>query len=162
MKLVIVILCLCGFGFATLPQDPPLGTDRSEGLQIKAKLDYEKKARAPMQQPSQTQNQVQQKAQKPSVIETAKAQPAPIAHEQTSADTPKADSTKLLSCKNGAELRDLSLEYRGHGCELSYIKAGQSKSQARQINGTTICESVFEKMKSTLEKTGFSCESKKD
>lgn len=158
MKLVFTIFSLfifnLDFGLAIAAQDPPLATDRSEGLQIKAKLDYEKKARAPMQKP-----QAKPQASQPQTPAKSAAAPAvqPAASEPV-----KSESGKSLSCKNGSEIRELVLESKGQGCELFYVKAGQSKSQARQVNGTTICDSVFEKMKSTLEKTGFSCESKKD
>ena len=142
-KLILFFLSLVGFNSFSLAQNPPLGTNRSEGLEIKAKLDYERK--------TQAKTELHPEAAQP-VKKTIVNEPAPA----------PAAGGKSLSCKNGKEVRGLTLEYKGQGCELFYIKATQSKSQARQSNGTAVCESVFEKMKTTLEKTGFVCESKKD
>lgn len=139
----ICLLYIFTFSHLLLAQEPPLGTNRSEGLRVKAKMDYEKKNQ-------QTPQSVNGQTQAPPKAET---------RAQSSGEA-MVPSNKSLNCKSGNETRSLNLEYKGHGCELFYVKAGQNNSQARQVNGTAICESVYEKMKSTLEKTGFACESK--
>lgn len=147
-KLLIITLSIFyGFSHFSLAQNPPPGIDRSEGLRLKAKLEYEKKTRSKNEKIPVQQSPVQQ-------LEPAQNTP--------NSGLSRGHSGKTVTCKNGNETRDLVLENKGAGCELFYIKFGQSKSQARQNSGTSVCESVFEKMKATLEKTGFICESKKD
>jgi hypothetical protein len=141
IKLILIFLSLFGFSSFALAQDPPSGLDRSEGLALKAKLDYERKTQSKSEQ---------------------RLDATPPVKKSIAPDLSLTAAGKVLSCKNGNEVRGLTLEYKGQGCELFYIKANQSKSQARQTNGATVCESVFEKMKTTLEKTGFVCEQKKD
>ena len=142
------LFCLNAFSVA---QSPQLGTNRSEGLQIKAKMDYEKKT-DPVPQPKVERKQ----AVVP--IEKVNSDPKPLSAPAVA----KAESSAKLTCKNGNEVRELLLDKKGSGCELVYVKAGQRKTQAHQNNGTNVCETVLEKMKATLEKTGFKCESKKD
>lgn len=140
-------------------QDAQLGTTRSDDLQVKARMEYERRnQKQPQSHTTQTQNKVQGTAttQKvevaPNSIETPAAPPMPAVN----------GSQKSVTCKNGNEIRELYVEYKGQGCELFYTKAGATKSQAHQNNGKSVCESVFEKMKSTIEKSGYTCEQKEN
>lgn len=157
ISLFIVFLSLQGFSGPSELQSPELGTKRSEGLQIKAKLDYEKKMRSHTTKPL-TQKLPAPKPQPPPQPAQTEAPQIEILQSETL----QLRSKNSVTCKNGNEVRDLTMEYKGSGCELFYVKMGQSTSQARQNNGHTLCESIYEKMKTTLEKTGFVCESKKD
>jgi hypothetical protein len=143
------ILSLIFISFFSSAQQPPLGTSRSEDLQLKAKIDYEKRNQKKPQ--SKFAPTPAQSANSP----VKSAEPAP----PTSTPAPAA-AGKNLTCKNGGEVRELYIESKGNGCELFYTKSGVTKSQARQSNGKNICESVFEQVKSTIEKTGFVCEPK--
>ena len=126
-------------------QNMQIGTDRAEGLKIKAKLDYEKKSKSLKSTQSHTQTSSQ------TLIENSNPSPAPEVSPNSS-----------VECKSGAETRRLIVKAKGEGCELFYEKSKNSQSQARQMKGTSICNSVLEQMKATLVKTGFVCESKKD
>ncbi len=144
-------MSLFGLNTFSVAQSPPLGTNRSEGLQIKAKMDYEKKTE-PTQIPKAERKQIT------TPIEKVNSEPKPM---NKTSDLKSETGTHLI-CKNGKEVRELLLSKKGSGCDLVYLKGGQSKNQAHQNNGSNVCDSVLEKMKSTLEKTGFKCEPKKD
>ncbi len=141
-------------------QDSQLGTTRSDDLKIKARMEYERRnQKHPQSHTTQTQNKAHEKAP---VQKSADAAPnsvaTPAAPPMPSTNGPQ----KSVICKNGNEIRELYIEYKGQGCELFYMKAGATKSQARQNNGKTVCESVFEKMKTTIEKSGYTCEQKEN
>lgn len=145
--LVLSILLFLSQGVQA--RDRELGTTRSEDLQIKARMEYERRnQKKPQASAATPQNQTTM----PKIPEGAGSgfvMPATTAVSQ-----------KGVMCKNGGELRELYIEYKGQGCELFYIKLGQAKSQARQSNGKSVCETVYEQMKTTIEKTGFVCEPK--
>lgn len=152
-----VLLTLVFLGGLVHAQDSQLGTTRADDLKIKARLEYERRnQKQPQSHTTQTQNKAQ---------ETAPVQ-KPIVASPNSIGTPAgppvaaASAQKSVTCKNGNEVRELYIEYKGQGCELFYTKGGATKSQARQNNGKSVCESVFEKMKSTIEKSGYTCEQK--
>ncbi len=151
-NLLFAVIFLSGFVKA---QDSQLGTTRSEDLQIKARMEYERRSKKqPQSHTTQTQNKAQESAaQKPADV-TLPPAGTPVAPATASV------SQKNVTCKNGAEIRELYVEYKGQGCELFYTKSGVTKSQARQNFGKSVCESVFEQMKSTVEKSGYVCEQK--
>ncbi len=150
-NLMIVFMSLFCLNAFSVAQSPPLGTNRSEGLQIKAKMDYEKKT-DPAQVPKTERKQTA------APIEKVNSESKPVTKPSDS----KSVTGTHLTCKNGKEARELLLDKKGSGCDLVYVKGGQNKNQAHQNNGSNVCESVLEKMKATLEKTGFKCEPKKD
>ncbi|GEM_PF-1782412 len=140
-------------------QDSELGTTRSEDLQIKARMEYERRnQKQPQSHTTQSQNKAQEKVQPQPPIDVNPPNGTPATHPVVSA----SGLQKSLTCKNGSEIRELYIEYKGQGCELFYTKQGATKSQARQNSGKSICESVFEQIKSTVEKTGFTCEQKEN
>ncbi len=147
MKILVLSILITFLQIAAAhSQNSQLGTTRSDDLQIKARLEYERRnQKQPQSHTAKTQQSVTPKA------DSSVSAPAP---------TTTASAQKGVTCKNGGEVRELYVEYKGAGCELFYSKLGQAKSQARQNNGKSVCESVFEQMKSTIEKTGFVCESK--
>lgn len=157
MKLIVsfLLFALFIYGGTVEAQDTKLGTTRSEDLQLKAKIEYEKRNQ---KQPQQVQNQAQNPRPKTPSENMAGKPDAQTTPPPTKSVT--APTAKSVICKHGAETRELYIEDKGLGCELFYTKAGSTKSQARQSNGKNICESVYEKMKVTLEKTGFVCEQK--
>lgn len=139
-------------------QDSQLGTTRSEDLQIKARMEYERRnQKKPRSHTTQTQNQTQEKLK---TSKPADSTSAPVGGPVVPPVSVTNGLQKSLICKNSGEIRELYVEYKGQGCELFYTKTGTTKSQARQSNGKSVCESVFEQMKSTIEKSGFACEQK--
>ncbi len=140
-------------------QESQLGTTRSEDLQLKARMEYERRnKKQPQSHTTQSQNKAQEKTQTQSPAELNSPNGAPAAPPVASS----SGTQKSVTCKNGGEIRELYIEYKGQGCELFYTKQGATKSQARQNSGKSICESVFEQIKSTVEKTGFTCEQKEN
>lgn len=140
-------------------QDSQLGTTRSEDLQLKARMEYERRnQKQPQSHTTQSQNKAQVKSQAQPPVDVNAPNGAPAAPPVASA----SGTQKNVTCKNGGEIRELYIEYKGQGCELFYTKQGATKSQARQNSGKSICESVFEQIKSTVEKTGFTCEQKEN
>lgn len=135
MKYLLLALLL-SMSADVYAQDSQMGTTRSEDLKLKARMEYERR------------NQKLADGNSPNGAPT----PAPGASI--------VGPQKSVTCRNGGEIRELYIEYKGQGCELFYIKQGATKSQARQNSGKSVCESVFEQIKTTVEKTGFTCEQK--
>lgn len=158
MKYVLLSL-LVSFCSVVQAQESQLGTTRSEDLQLKARMEYERRnQKQPQSHTTQSQSKVQEKAQAQKPADVSSPNGAPAAPPVASTSGPQ----KNVTCKNGGEIRELYVEYKGLGCELFYTKQGATKSQARQSSGKSICESVFEQIKSTVEKTGFTCEQKEN
>jgi len=158
-SLLFTLVFLGGVFHTALAQDTQLGTTRSDDLQIKARMEYERRNQKQLQShTTQTQNKSQVNTPAQKVEAATQSGGTPAAPPMPSVSGPQ----KSLSCKNGNEMRELYIEYKGQGCELFYTKSGATKSQARQNNGKSVCESVFEKMKSTIEKSGYTCEQKEN
>lgn len=156
-SLLFTLFFFSGFIHA---QDSKLGTTRSEDLQLKARMEYERRNQKPPQShTTQTQNKAQEKANTQKPLD---ANPPSVTTPSAPPVASVSGLQKSVICKNGGEIRELYIEYKGQGCELFYTKQGAAKSQARQSNGKSVCESVFEKMKSTVEKSGFTCEPKEN
>lgn len=154
MKYMIVSLVICCSGMVHA-KDSQLGTTRSDDLQIKARMEYERRNQKQPQSHTTTQ---QEKLQPQKQVAPTSTAGAPVAAPVPIVSGPR----KSVLCKNGGEIRELYVEYKAQGCELFYTKSGATKSQARQTNGRSVCESVFEQMKSTVEKSGFVCEQKEN
>lgn len=149
MKYLALPFLVCVFALVNA-QESQLGTTRSEDLQLKARMEYERR--------NQKQPQSHTTQSKASSVDVNSPNGAPA----VSPVATSGGSRKSVICKKGSELRELYVEYKGQGCELFYTKQGATKSQARQNSGKSVCESVFEQIKSTVEKTGFTCEQKEN
>ncbi|MBL7544354.1 MAG: hypothetical protein JNL11_11100 [Bdellovibrionaceae bacterium] len=162
MKIILTIgiVVFLLYGGNVVAQETPLGTSRSEDLQIKARMDYERRNQKPSSSKiAPTQNTV---TPTQNAAPTMPQKPLPSVTSSHAYSGSGVEKQTRVVCKNGGEIRDLYVEYKGQGCELFYTKLGSTKSQARQSNGTSVCESVFEKMKATVEKSGFVCEQKEN
>lgn len=63
-----------------------------------------------------------------------------------------------ISCSSAGDTRVIvKLKSGNSGCEVLYTKNGESKQVASQQIGNDHCDTVVEKMRSTLTDAGFSC-----
>jgi len=70
-----------------------------------------------------------------------------------------AGASNAVTCRSGKEERTLALKTAdGGGCELTYTKAGATKTIATQRSGTARCAEVMNKTRANLEASGFKCE----
>jgi YD repeat-containing protein len=63
----------------------------------------------------------------------------------------------MTECASGATKRQLEIHQDGTGCRLDYTKDGQVQSVATQKVGRSKCEEVAQKIRTTLEGSGFQC-----
>lgn len=100
------------------------------------------------------------KAAETSTPETKKAVPsakkAPAKKESTTATS--AVGAAEMNCKSGSDERKLAIQVKEAGCELQYVKAGESKVIASQIKGSEKCEEVMTSVKEKLVAANFSCQ----
>ncbi|NUM60028.1 MAG: hypothetical protein HUU56_15445 [Bdellovibrionaceae bacterium] len=70
------------------------------------------------------------------------------------------DQAKLHLCKLNKETREIVLELKGTGCQVTYTKQNEAKIIATQKLGTLRCNDVFESLEKKLTSAGFACETK--
>ena len=80
----------------------------------------------------------------------------PLAAPVVQKPDPKPESTKL-SCAKGDETRTLEVIKTLSGCTLNYTKRGKIEAAASSTHGTQHCEKSKDKIRATLEKSGFQC-----
>ena len=92
--------------------------------------------------------------------------PAPPAAIAAPAPTPAAaagvpavtkDGTSIVACEKGADHRSLDLRSKGKGCELAYVKSGQSAVVASAKHGFDRCEAAMKKIQDKLTAGGYVC-----
>lgn len=82
--------------------------------------------------------------------------PSSVASAASSASAKTSEMVKI-SCKKDAEIRTLEVVTTGSGCALDYNKAGKTASVASSSHGSKHCIESQKKLRSKLEKAGFSC-----
>jgi len=86
--------------------------------------------------------------------------PAPKAEQKAVAESKNADLKKgdqSLNCKLGEDSRTLTLEKGDKRCEVHYTKAGALNNIAWGEQTPSICDKVFDNVRSNIEKGGFIC-----
>ncbi|MEZ4872267.1 MAG: hypothetical protein R2827_08485 [Bdellovibrionales bacterium] len=66
-------------------------------------------------------------------------------------------SAGTVNCAQGDDKRSIEVIKTNSGCEVAYVKFGETKTVASSVNGTEHCESVQQKMKTNLTSAGFTC-----
>jgi hypothetical protein len=84
------------------------------------------------------------------------AQPVPVT---LSPKAPAKPSTASLNCSlNHEDPRKAEVTKKGSGCEVQYVKDGESTVIASSGTGTKHCEDVVAKIKRNLASAGYSCQ----
>jgi hypothetical protein len=88
------------------------------------------------------------------------ASPGKAAANNAAAAAPAAAAAAgaAVKCSLDGDERTLSITQPDGGCELHYAKAGNDEVKATSQNGTAVCDSVRDKIRGNLEKSGFSCQ----
>jgi hypothetical protein len=68
-----------------------------------------------------------------------------------------AEVINKMTCSNGKDIRELEIVAKGDGHVVSYTKAGTAKEVGTCSMNKAKCQAVFDNIRSTLEKSGFSC-----
>jgi hypothetical protein len=68
-----------------------------------------------------------------------------------------AENASKLSCTKGSDVRTLEVVKKSEGCSLQYEKFGKMSSVASSEKGMKHCQDSETKIKTKLEKSGFSC-----
>jgi hypothetical protein len=88
--------------------------------------------------------------------QTAVAAPA-TSQVSKSADLNVPEELRKVSCTKGDEARLLEVVKKGDGCALDYTKAGKTAAVASGTHGVRHCVATKKKIRSKLEKAGYSC-----
>lgn len=62
-----------------------------------------------------------------------------------------------MECELGQDKRWTEVRKAGEGCSLAYFKAGVEEVVASSASGDSHCKTVQERIRTNLEKAGFSC-----
>lgn len=78
-------------------------------------------------------------------------------------DTKQAkEDAKELTCMVNKDARLISLEKTEKRCEVHYTKNGETNQVAWGESTPSICDDVFNNIKTNIEKEGFKCSDSKD
>lgn len=83
----------------------------------------------------------------PDVAPTGKSEAKSVAGELYSS----------VSCTQGQETRTVQVLKNGSGCQLEYVRGGQSTFPANAKYGTNFCQQKMEQIKKNLETAGYNC-----
>ncbi len=90
-------------------------------------------------------------------VEVKKTAEAASSKAESASDATAPAGAVTLSCKSGKDERTLVTAAKDKGCEVTYTKQGQSKAVGNGLAGFGVCEKIANKIKSNLEKQGFTC-----
>jgi hypothetical protein len=62
-----------------------------------------------------------------------------------------------VTCRNGNDIREISIETTDSGCSVKYTKFGTASEIASADKGSDHCKNTVEKVKGNLSAAGFSC-----
>ncbi len=96
----------------------------------------------------------------PATAAPAKKTETPKAADDTRADgdTPTDNSVgDTIECKSGTDTRKIVTKAKDAGCEVEYTKFGDTKVLGGAQNDKTVCTNVVDKVRATLEASGFTC-----
>lgn len=71
----------------------------------------------------------------------------------------KSNNDLSLTCHLGKEGRTIVLQKGDKRCEVHYSKSGESNQMAWGQKTPSICDNVFDNIKTNIEKGGFKCQS---
>ncbi len=73
------------------------------------------------------------------------------------AEPTTTDAFQKITCTSGEDSRQLEVVKKGAGCALDYTKSGKASAVSTSAKGTEHCVSVQTRIRSKLEKAGFTC-----
>lgn len=79
--------------------------------------------------------------------------------KETSQKEVKSNNDLSLNCNLGKDGRTITLQKGDKRCEVHYGKFGESNQMAWGQKTPSICDNVFENIKTNIEKGGFKCQS---
>ena len=102
-----------------------------------------------------------QKAESPAKVETDAPAENKTTPEKKAA--PQLDYLQQAKCHIEGDDRTITVkkDSSSQGCEVHYMKHGQSNNVASSVNGTKYCMNVSERIQTKLIDAGFKCEPKK-
>ena len=77
---------------------------------------------------------------------------------QAKTDQKTKDNHFAFNCKLGEDSRTLILQKGDKRCEVHYTKSGNKEQIAWAEQTPSLCDKVFDQVKTTIEKGGFQCQ----
>ncbi len=84
--------------------------------------------------------------------------PHKLEEKAAKTDEKAKENNFAFNCKLGQESRTLILQKGDKRCEVHYTKSGNKEQIAWAEQTPSLCDKVFDQVKSTIEKGGFQCQ----